>query len=156
MLQLVWLVEFGIVLGCAAVFPYIRLKRLAYCERCSQWVTDAEHIGPFTPVRDPKALRQQLEAGEFVALEELQPTSDDAAAFTYLDLHRCSSCETMHLLTMRSEQMVTNKKGKVEKQETVVLRHMFIDPESRLLIEQLAPESVATAPAGDTLGATGS
>lgn len=139
----IWLAEAGLILGFATVLPYTNLRKKAYCESCGEWLTDMTAVGPFEAVPDAKAFRTRLEQGEFAALGELKPIDDAAPNYSMLDLWRCPRCDQLHLLTIRCATVTTDKQGKQQRQEQVVVRHMLIDRESRDLILELKPQTPA-------------
>jgi hypothetical protein len=140
-LYLVWLVEAGIIMGIAAVLPYKRIAPMAFCEACSKWVEDKTTIGPFEPVSDPKAMRRDLEQGEFAVLGSIEGADEEAPNFTLMELARCDACDDLHLLTISSHSVSVNKKGESQTTTTNVVRNLVIDAESRDLLLQLAPEA---------------
>jgi hypothetical protein len=95
-----------------------------FCEACDRWCEEHKGLALLGPTHKD-ALVPRLEQGDYAILGELQgPTGD---AFTQLDLHQCSQCLGNAALTATAVTLKL-KKGKQEKEEKVLLRHLVLSP----------------------------
>jgi hypothetical protein len=138
-LYTVWVLEACAIVAVAAFFPYVKVKPMAYCERCGAWVTGRKSVLPFEPIANPAEFRAHLERGDFAVLGSLAAVSYDAPNCTSYDLSHCTWCNDLYLLSIETIKKTVNNKGSVEEVKTEVIRNMIIDAESHELIQQLEP-----------------
>jgi hypothetical protein len=119
-----WAVEAAIIVGCVVLVAQAMVSS-PFCEGCDRWCEEHKGIALLGPT-SKDALRPRLEQGDYAVLGELEgPTG---SAFTQLDLHQCSQCLATVALTATAVT-VTLKKGKQEKEEKVLLKHLLLSPD---------------------------
>ncbi len=142
MLYVAWAVELVIILGCAAILPWVLLSPKAYCESCKRWITDHKSVLPFEVIKDPVAFKAQLERGEFAILGSLAGVPYSAPEYTSYDLSHCPSCNNLHLLSIETVSTTLDAEGKTSTTNTDVIRNLLIDAESMELIKELDPGDI--------------
>lgn len=145
-LIIVWVCEALVILGATIYFAYEEIAKTPYCENCSQWLPLKTLVGPFEKIADPKALRADLEQGNFAALGNIKPLAADAGATEFADyeLTDCPSCPDMAVVSIRNVTLVADKEGKITPKIQVLVDRLLIDHDSCELIKQLGPDQAAT------------
>ncbi|MHC4083760.1 MAG: TFIIB-type zinc ribbon-containing protein [Planctomycetota bacterium] len=128
-LYLLWIIEFVIIVGGAALIPLGKIATLPFCERCDSWVQNKEKYAPFEPVSDVDGLKAQLEEGDFRPLGMLKRIESESELFTSIDLISCPDCGDMHLLTINSVKVEIKKDGKRSEDETGVVENLVVTSE---------------------------
>lgn len=146
-LIIIWIGEAVTILGGTMYFAYEEIAKTPYCEHCSQWLPVKTMVGPFEKVADAKALRADLEQGNFAALGAIKPLAPDAAAteFSDYELTDCPTCPDMAVVSIRNVLLVADKEGKITPKINVIVNRLLIDHDSCELIKQLGPQPEAAA-----------
>ena len=156
MLYTTWGIEALIIVGGAMLVPWILMEGEVFCEACSQWVKEKTTLSPFAPLASADVIKTQLEQGDFGVLDQLKAVPEGASHYTEFALARCTGCDDLHLMTMTDVKLSVDKEGKLERNESHVIRNLIIDAESReLLLEilkdrpQEEPDEPETADRGE-------
>jgi hypothetical protein len=133
-LWLLWGLEALLVLGLATLVSAGTMT-LPFCERCERWSTVDEDVARFNdPVSD--SLKQDVEAGGVDFLRSLGKPSVKDTTWLRADLHRCSSCESLHALSL-SRVQVTERKGERRENATNVLQHFLVSKSAAATLREL-------------------
>jgi len=130
-----WAGEAAIIAGIILVMA-VQMLSSPFCEACDRWCEEHKAIAVLGPTRKD-ALAPRLEQGDYAVLKEL--TGATGAAFTQIDLHQCSQCQTTSALTATSVT-VTQKNGKQEKNEKALLKFLLISPGDLSTVKAIVAE----------------
>jgi hypothetical protein len=122
-LWVMWALEAAIIVG-LILFVAREAVSSPFCEACDRWCEEHKGLAYIGPTHKD-VLVPRLEKADYAILVELEGPSGDS--FTQLDLHQCSQCQGNAALTATSVT-VKLKKGKQEKEEKVLLRHLVLSP----------------------------
>jgi len=131
-LGIVWLIEAGMVVGCAMFMALGASLSQTFCERCGRWIETQQGVRKLSLQDANQDAVERLLAGELSVAADL-PRAGDGEPHLRLDLTCCPTCSESNYLTLERVTYETDDKGNVsEKTETAV---------DRLAI---APRDVAT------------
>jgi hypothetical protein len=139
LLWALWGLEAVIIAG-VMVFAAREMVSAPFCEACDRWCEEHKGFALLGPTRK-ETLAARLEQGDYTVFKEMRETN--ATTYTQLDLHQCGQCLITNALTARSIT-VTVKKGKEEKSETVMVRHLLLTPGELSTVKTILAEEQAS------------
>ncbi len=132
-LAIFWIVEVLVILfgSLTAIVGKLGQSENIYCETCKRWGEEVFNSLPLKMVEDGEALKKELEAGNFTALEALYPSSDEpeidltepGAAFTRLLIMACKQCDRLHVLDVLAVSV--DEDG--DESEELIVDNLLID-----------------------------
>jgi len=126
-LYIYWGLEAFVIAGMSALVAGLYLSTAAYCENCSRWADEKQSIKPLEPVADPKSLKSRLEQGDLSGLKTLKKLPVEAAAFTELNLKKCSACAQSNFLSLDAVTISVDKKGKKNRHTRKLLQNLVLN-----------------------------
>ncbi len=148
-LYLFWGVEGVMIVGASALVSWGMISSTPFCEPCNCWVEEKDTIGPLEPIARPDALRSQLEQGDFGAITNLTKADAQSPLFTRLELVHCTSCEQVCFLTVQAVKMEVDSKGKEKTDETAIVEHLVVTPQTAKMIKDRGELAMASGEASD-------
>ncbi len=145
-LAFLWLLEAGVILGCAAAIPVRKIREIPFCENCRTWGQTRQILR--TKVAPNAEIRQNMEQKKFEYLQTLGPP-DDPDHWTHFSLQGCSACDTTQTLTVDRFQITYDPKTKKPKTSSKsILRHLRLTPEETVQVCTVA--ALVSAPISPT------
>jgi len=126
-----WAGEAAIIVGCVLLVAHTMVHD-PFCEACDRWCEEHKSFAVVGPTHKD-VLVPRLEQSDYGILTELAGPEGDA--YTQLDLHQCSQCQGNAALTATRVTMKL-KKGKQEKEEKVLLRHLILSPSDLAIVKE--------------------
>jgi hypothetical protein len=145
-LFIVWALEAGTLL-IAPMVVAMGMRDEAYCETVGRWLDQSRELGPFEPIADPKAFREELEQ-DIARVSDLKPLGKQPEhndKFTTITLRHAGDAQSTHLLEVTGITMKVEK-GKVNLKRSEVVRHLLIDRATHDLIAELLTQQEAVMP----------
>jgi hypothetical protein len=136
LLWIVWVVEAGIILGIAAIYPYERVRKRPYCEQTRMWMKQKEEIFPLEIISNPEAFKSSLDQGDFSKLKALKPAPPNSMSFTQLELR---NSPVLFLATIKHLDIKIDKKGKEEKKENIIAEYLVVTSEDYEALRRMQP-----------------
>ncbi len=133
-----WGLEAVIIVGVVVLVAHSMVSS-PFCEACDRWCEEHKGFAVLGPTRK-ETLKARLEQGDYTVLREMRETN--ATTYTRLDLHQCAKCQVTTALTATSIT-VTLKKGKEEKNETVMVKHLLLSPSDLSAVKTILTEGQA-------------
>lgn len=112
-LALVWLIEAGTIVGCAALLPFAFVKDTPFCEKTRCWLDEEKKIDTLETFTDDAQLAA-LKSGDLMPLVDARPKADNAAVFTRLLLKRSPRCPVFCTLRVQDVSISIDNDGKVK------------------------------------------
>ncbi len=109
-LTVIWLIEFGSILGFALITGASLARADIFCEKCNRWcgkATTARTLG----AGDVNKARSTLEAHDWTYLSSLGPPNENH--FWQANVESCPNCGELHALTIKETKVTRDKKGKI-------------------------------------------
>ena len=112
-LAMVWLIEAGTIVACAALLPFTFVKDTPFCEKTRCWLDDEKKIDTLETFTDDAQLAA-LKAGDLMPLVDAKPKAANAAVFTRLLLKRSPRCTVFCTLRVQDVSISIDSDGKVK------------------------------------------
>lgn len=144
-LAIVWVIEAGIIIGCAAVLPVAFVKQTPFCEDAGCWLDEEKTFDTLEKITDPARLAP-LKEGDIMPLVETKPKPEGASGFTRLTLKRSPKCDRFSTLQVHDVTVTFDEKGE-RNEKTRELTDLLVLPASMFdLLSQFADVSPASQP----------
>ena len=145
-LYIVWTIEALIIVG-GAGFLGAGMAMQPFCEACGRWVDDEKKIRPLSALRNPGALKRQLEAGDMSQLRELTAGQADQI-HSVVQFKACPDCSQFRLISVQAVSVKKDNKGKIEtSSKDVAQDYVLSNAEYTRLMNDLE-EAARSTPAG--------
>lgn len=120
----IWLLEAGVIIGSA--INTVKGENDPFCEGCENWLEEVEGVMALVPVGDKESFVRDMENENYDRLLQFDRFRE-GTGFTQVDLFICSSCEEgPHYLTVKDVQFKTDSDGKVEREDSFVVKNLSI------------------------------
>jgi hypothetical protein len=129
-LWLYWGAEALVIVGIAAIVPWLNLQSAPFCEQCSRWVEGKDKISPLDAVADRKGFKSRLEQGDYAPIKALKVLPQETSAFTTVTLLKCPGCQSSNYLTVQAVTLTKDKKGKVSRNQANILENMILSSDN--------------------------
>jgi hypothetical protein len=117
-LYLVWTAELLSICVLAAFAARSYLEDQVFCERCGDWLPDAQKVGPLEPLPPDAVANFKAER-----LQALEPVEADAPSAVHLELRNCPTCHLLPLVTAKMVTRATDSRGNTTSRETVLVEN---------------------------------
>ena len=134
--KIIWAIEGVMVVG-TPILLAMGEGSTPYCERCNEWVSDAEPIGPFDYVSDVDTLKARVERRDLSGLEAFERLEVTQDRYSTITLSTCDGCRGLQLASIQNVEVETDKNGERKQDETDVLTHVVLDAASYDAISKL-------------------
>ena len=112
-LAIVWLTEFGIVVGIATYLPWKEIRNWVFCENCGWWETIESNLNLFSSV-DADKIAERLKNEDLTVLREMTPALQTDMTHLRLHLARCETCDDGNYVDLEQVTVKIDKKGNVK------------------------------------------
>jgi hypothetical protein len=147
-LWVVWGVEALMVLVGPPVLAWGVLTSEPFCEFCGEWCDEDRGLVSLAQA-EPAGLRRTFESKEFERLRAIGAKEGGAADWYRLDLHHCKRCDRTNTLTVKSEKITFDSKGRSKVRSTNLLNKLVLAPNEVEDLRRVSREMTrpASAPA---------
>lgn len=114
-IYLIWAIEALIVIGGCTLVAYGYVQVQPFCEKCSQWVENAQTITGYQAIEDEKDFTRKLEEGQLDMVSSLQKAPDTSLKSTEIEINHCGSCDESNYLSLTTVNVSVDDKGKESK-----------------------------------------
>ena len=131
-------------LGCAAEAGVLTSE--PFCEFCGEWCDEDRGLVSLAPA-EPAGLRRTFESKEFERLRAVGAKEEGAPDWYRLDLHHCKRCDRTNTLTVKSEKITFDSKGRSKVRSTNLFSKLVLAPNEVEDLRRVSREMPRGAPA---------
>lgn len=124
LLYILWVIEAVMIIGSSAAGAAVIVSNSLFCERCHAWFKGKHIISSLEPLKNLDYLIEQFQEDNFTAIYRLKKST--GSVYTEIEVRHCHLCKQEFYLTVRLVGVVTDSKGKQEKKEAELVRHIAI------------------------------
>lgn len=133
-LWVVWGIEAAAIIGGInyTVWSAISSDK-AFCERCNKWC-DAAKGALITSWHESAKIKEQLEKKNFAYLQTLRENEIASTWWLRFDLHSCSHCKDLNVLSVYEVSLEVNDKGETKEVEKSIINNLLVSRQENELI----------------------
>jgi hypothetical protein len=146
MLWVVWGVEALIVLVGPAVIAWGVMTSEPFCEFCGEWCDEDRSLVSLAQA-EPAGLKSVFESKRFDGLKSVGAKESGAVDWYRLDLHHCKRCDRTNTLTVKSEKITFDSKGRSKLRSTDFIKKLLLAPPEVEDLRRVSRELTRPAPA---------
>ena len=145
-LYIIWAIEALIIMGGSLALG-AGMAMQPFCESCGRWVDDEKKLQPLSALRDPGALKRQMEAGDLSQLQELTAGQVDQI-HSVVQFKACPGCSQFRLVSVQAISVKKDNKGKIETSSKDVAQDYVLSSTEYTRLKNDLEEKMRSAPAG--------
>jgi len=147
-LAIVWLAEFGVIVGLATAIPWGEMRKWVFCENCGWWETIETNLNCFSAV-DADKIAERLKQEDLSVLRELAPARATDMMHLRLHLATCGTCDDSNYLDLDQVTVTIDKKGNVKTTSKLLVEKLQIAAADVPLVKAAGPAAESPAPAAE-------
>jgi hypothetical protein len=132
MLDLLWLLEAGGLVGIPLGMTWQALNAVPFCEECNKWGATRDLID--VNAGDGAAVKAKLEGREFAALTALGKAPVGSMHFWHVCFQGCADCDSTQTLCVDDVALSVDKNGKMQTKRTKVVSRLLLTPEDTVAV----------------------
>jgi hypothetical protein len=131
-LDLLWLLEAGGLVGIPLGMTWQALHALPFCEACNKWGTARDLVD--VNAGDGAAVKRKLESRDFGALTAQGKAPVGSMHFWHVSFQGCADCDTTQTLCVDDIVMSVDKNGKMQMKKTKLVSRLMLAPEDTVAV----------------------
>jgi hypothetical protein len=147
-LALVWVAEFGVIVGLATAIPWGEMRKWVFCENCGWWATTESNLNCYSAV-DADKNAERLKQEDLSVLRELAPARPTDLMHLRLHVTTCETCDESNYLDLDQVTVTIDKKGNVKTTSKLLVEKMQIAAADVPLVKAAGPAPESPAPASE-------
>lgn len=125
MLWAVWAIEALIILILPLIMAWVFVSD-PYCETCNRWTEEEKAVREFKCVVPPEELKEIVRRKDYGILLG-HPRRAGDLIFYRADVHKCKSCNVLHVLKIEEVTLKIDENGKSSESKSAVVENLLIN-----------------------------
>src|SRR5262245_9679954 len=147
-LAIVWVTEFGVIVGLATASPWGETRKWVFCENCGWWETIESNLNCFSAV-DADKIAERLKQDDLTVLSEMAAARPTDLMHLRLHLATCETCDESNYLDLDQVTVTIDKKGNVKTTSKLLVEKLQIAAADVPLVKAAGPAPESPAPGAE-------
>ncbi|MGE5193368.1 MAG: hypothetical protein ACM3U2_12815 [Deltaproteobacteria bacterium] len=149
-LAVVWIAEFGTIVGLATGIPWGEIRKWVFCENCGWWETIESNVNHFSAV-DADTTAERLKQVDLTVLREMTPARPSDMMHLRLHLATCETCDESNYLDLDQVTVTVDKKGNAKTTSKLLVEKLQIAAADVPLVKAAGPVPESPAPSAEMM-----